>query len=120
FGQRHWFDARFRPLGKGLQVRAVGGPLFASPVLTPSDVLPPPPPLPDPGVFTNIEDNRFRFTGEELDDFSRRYYLRARWYDLKIVRFVSRDSAAGNTSNKSSSMTVTTVSQLPAGPLSRY
>jgi RHS repeat-associated protein len=35
--------------------------------------------------------NRFRFTGEELDDFSGLYYLRSRWYDPRIRRFLGRD-----------------------------
>lgn len=39
--------------------------------------------------------NRFRFTGEELDDFGGLYYLRARWYDPRIRRFLNRDPWPG-------------------------
>ncbi|TSC62613.1 MAG: hypothetical protein G01um101448_800 [Parcubacteria group bacterium Gr01-1014_48] len=35
--------------------------------------------------------NRFQFTGEESDDSTGLYYLRARWYDPSVGRFLSRD-----------------------------
>ena len=35
--------------------------------------------------------NRFLFTGEEQDPVTGLYYLRARWYDPKVGRFLTRD-----------------------------
>jgi RHS repeat-associated protein len=40
--------------------------------------------------------NRFGFTGEELDNFTGLYYLRSRWYDPSIKRFISRDFWPGS------------------------
>ena len=39
--------------------------------------------------------NKFRFTGEALDPGTQLYYLRARYYDSTIARFVSRDPLPG-------------------------
>jgi len=44
--------------------------------------------------FGNIP-NRFLFTGQELDDFTGFYYLRARWYDPSVGRFLNKDPFAG-------------------------
>ena len=40
-------------------------------------------------------DNEFRFTGEQFDEHSNLYYLRARYYDPENGRFISRDSFEG-------------------------
>lgn len=40
-------------------------------------------------------DNSFRFTGEQFDEASDLYYLRARYYDPETGRFISRDSFEG-------------------------
>ena len=40
-------------------------------------------------------DNEFRFTGEQFDENSELYYLRARYYDPDNGRFISRDSFEG-------------------------
>jgi len=39
--------------------------------------------------------NKFRFTGEALDAGTQLYYLRARYYDPSVGRFVSRDPTVG-------------------------
>jgi RHS repeat-associated protein len=39
--------------------------------------------------------NRFLFTGEEQDPTTKLYYLRARWYDPKVGRFLTKDPFAG-------------------------
>src|SRR5207249_6954717 len=39
--------------------------------------------------------NRFLFTGEERDSGTGLYYLRARWYDPSVGRFISRDQFLG-------------------------
>jgi RHS repeat-associated protein len=44
-----------------------------------------------PGTF-NLEDNPFGFTGEYRDVESGLTYLRARYYDPQLLRFISRDS----------------------------
>ncbi|MBD2168527.1 putative Ig domain-containing protein [Calothrix membranacea FACHB-236] len=41
------------------------------------------------------ESNNYLFTGEHIDDATDGYYLRARYYDPVIGRFVSRDSFEG-------------------------
>ncbi|NTX41663.1 hypothetical protein HUA78_45260 [Myxococcus sp. CA033] len=46
----------------------------------------------DPGSF-RIQDNPFGFAGEYRDSESGLYYLRARYYDPQLMRFLSRDSA---------------------------
>jgi len=43
--------------------------------------------------------NRFRFTGEEEDDLTGLYYLRARWYDPSVGRFLNRDPLPGSRHN---------------------
>lgn len=40
-------------------------------------------------------ENKFRFTSEALDPASGLYYLRARYYDPELGRFISRDPFAG-------------------------
>ena len=50
------------------------------------------------GVEQNIDDaddNAFRYCGEYYDSESGTIYLRARYYDPAIGRFISRDSVAG-------------------------
>ena len=50
------------------------------------------------GVEQNIDDaddNAFRYCGEYYDSESGTIYLRARYYDPTIGRFISRDSVAG-------------------------
>src|SRR6266851_2321199 len=39
--------------------------------------------------------NKFRFTGEALDPGTGLYYLRARYYDPSVGRFISKDPLAG-------------------------
>lgn len=39
--------------------------------------------------------NRFLFTGEEQDPKTALYYLRARWYDAKVGRFLTKDPFGG-------------------------
>ena len=40
--------------------------------------------------------NKFRFTGEALDPGTQLYYLRARYYDPSVGRFITRDPVRGN------------------------
>ena len=50
------------------------------------------------GVEQNIDDaddNAFRYCGEYYDSESGTIYLRARYYDPAIGRFISRDSVTG-------------------------
>ena len=50
------------------------------------------------GVEQNIDDsdsNAFRYCGEYYDSESGTIYLRARYYDPTIGRFISRDSYTG-------------------------
>ena len=50
------------------------------------------------GVEQNIDDadsNVFRYCGEYYDSESGTIYLRARYYDPTIGRFISRDSYTG-------------------------
>ncbi len=42
------------------------------------------------------EMNKYRYTGEQFDEETGFYYLRARYYDPSIGRFVTRDTWAGN------------------------
>jgi RHS repeat-associated protein len=44
---------------------------------------------------SGTSDTMFRFTGEQLDADSGLYYLRARYYDAAIGRFLARDAAVG-------------------------
>jgi RHS repeat-associated protein len=46
-------------------------------------------------THTGSQPNEFRFTGEQWDDSSGLEYLRARYYDPAIGRFVSRDRFMG-------------------------
>jgi RHS repeat-associated protein len=43
-----------------------------------------------------IIENRFLFTGEEQDPHTNLYYLRARWYDPAVGRFLTKDPFAGS------------------------
>ncbi|MFA5528796.1 MAG: RHS repeat-associated core domain-containing protein [Peptostreptococcales bacterium] len=47
-------------------------------------------------------DNPFRYAGEYLDEETGNYYLRARYYDPTIQRFISEDSYKGQISNPAS------------------
>lgn len=51
------------------------------------------------GFATEIEENvsnPFQFTGQYIDTEIEEYYLRARMYDPKMMRFTSRDPVQGN------------------------
>jgi RHS repeat-associated protein len=48
--------------------------------------------IPDTQIGT---ENKFRFTGEALDPGTGLYYLRARYYDPSVGRFISRDPYDG-------------------------
>jgi len=41
------------------------------------------------------KNNEFRFTGEALDPVTGLYYLRARYYDPELGRFISKDPLSG-------------------------
>lgn len=43
--------------------------------------------------------NRFLFIGEEQDQETDLHYMRARWYDAKVGRFLTRDPLGGSTLN---------------------
>ncbi|MCP4710180.1 MAG: RHS repeat-associated core domain-containing protein, partial [Planctomycetes bacterium] len=45
------------------------------------------------------EMNKYRYTGEQFDDETGFYYLRARYYDPGVGRFVTRDTWAGDPIN---------------------
>ncbi|MCP5417598.1 MAG: VCBS repeat-containing protein [Chromatiaceae bacterium] len=45
---------------------------------------------------TGSTPNNNRFAGEQLDPDTGLYYLRARWYDPEIARFITRDPFAGD------------------------
>jgi RHS repeat-associated protein len=47
--------------------------------------------VPEKGGHRSTATNRFRFTGEEFDDSMDLYYLRARWYDPSVGRFLTKD-----------------------------
>jgi RHS repeat-associated protein len=49
----------------------------------------------NPEISLGNAPNRFLFTGEERDAASGLYYLRARWYDPSVGRFLNRDPLAG-------------------------
>jgi RHS repeat-associated protein len=44
-------------------------------------------------------DNPFRYAGEYLDEETGNYYLRARYYNPEIQRFISEDQVKGNNTN---------------------
>jgi RHS repeat-associated protein len=48
------------------------------------------------GYSNRSFDQSFYFAGEQLDEESDYYYLRNRYYDPKLGRFLTRDSYAGN------------------------
>jgi RHS repeat-associated protein len=58
--------------------------------------------------------NRFRFTGEELDADTGLYYLRARWYDPSVGRFINRDPSSGIITNPLSQNRYSYVTNNPA------
>jgi len=45
--------------------------------------------------YTGESNNSFLFTGEQFDPESHDYYLRARYYNPKSTRFMSRDNYDG-------------------------
>ena len=51
---------------------------------------------------TGGQANDYRFTGEQLDVASNLYYLRARYYDPEIGRFLTRDPFRGSVGNPQS------------------
>jgi len=48
---------------------------------------------------TDEIDNPFRYCGEYLDEETGNYYLRARYYDPGIQRFITQDSYKGEIEN---------------------
>ena len=48
-----------------------------------------------PLITASLVDNDFQFTGEQMDDETGLIYLRSRYYDPEIGRFISRDSFPG-------------------------
>ena len=48
-----------------------------------------------PLITASPVDNDFQYTGEQVDDETGLIYLRSRYYDPEIGRFISRDSFAG-------------------------
>jgi RHS repeat-associated protein len=48
-----------------------------------------------PLISASLVDNDFQYTGEQVDDETGLIYLRSRYYDPEIGRFISRDSFAG-------------------------
>ncbi|WP_248926754.1 S8 family serine peptidase [Paenibacillus hamazuiensis] len=48
---------------------------------------------------TGIMDNPYRYTGEPQDDESGLIYLRARYYDPTVGRFISQDTVEGDLNN---------------------
>jgi RHS repeat-associated protein len=48
-----------------------------------------------PLISASLVDNDFQYTGEQVDDETGLMYLRSRYYDPEIGRFISRDSFAG-------------------------
>ena len=44
---------------------------------------------------TGTSENQFLYTGEQFDKETENYYLRARYYDPAVSRFLSRDTYAG-------------------------
>ena len=52
----------------------------------------------DPQAATVI-DNPFRYSGEYFDSETGNYYLRARYYDPQIQRFITEDSYKGEANN---------------------
>jgi RHS repeat-associated protein len=48
-----------------------------------------------PLISASLVDNDFQYTGEQVDDETGLIYLRSRYYDPEIGRFISRDSFPG-------------------------
>jgi RHS repeat-associated protein len=53
-------------------------------------------------VMTGSSDNPFRFTGQQTDDVTGLLYLRARYYDPSIGRFITKDPFVGTEDNPQS------------------
>ena len=53
------------------------------------------PTVPPIGLDTLGTENKFKFTGEALDPQTNLYYLRARYYDPTVGRFISKDRLSG-------------------------
>jgi len=53
----------------------------------------------NPLAVQEIVDNPFRYSGEYWDDSTGLQYLRARWYDPSIGRFISEDTYEGELNN---------------------
>ena len=49
----------------------------------------------NPLITASTVDNDFQYTGEQVDDETGLIYLRSRYYDPEIGRFISRDSFPG-------------------------
>jgi len=50
-------------------------------------------------AHNGTSDNAFLFTGEQFDSETSNYYLRARYYNVGLGRFISRDTYNGTASN---------------------
>ncbi|MBD2872135.1 S8 family serine peptidase [Paenibacillus arenilitoris] len=66
-----------------------------------------------PLTASETVDNPFRYSGEYWDDSVDLQYLRARWYDPKIARFINEDTYEGKISNPLSLNLYTYVSNNP-------
>ena len=60
-------------------------------------------------------DNDFKYCGELYDDETGLYYLRARYYDPSVGRFISKDSVEGSITNPLSLNLYTYVENNPLG-----
>ena len=60
-------------------------------------------------------DNDFKYCGEIYDDETGLYYLRARYYDPSVGRFISKDSVEGSITNPLSLNLYTYVENNPLG-----
>ena len=52
--------------------------------------------------YTEKVENRFRYAGEQYDAVTGQYYLRARYYDPAMGRFINEDTYRGQIENPSS------------------
>ena len=46
--------------------------------------------------YVETVTNRFRYAGEQFDEITGQYYLRARYYDPKVGRFTQEDTYRGD------------------------